>query len=126
MRADSGPRRLALRNLAETTPKEPVTDDQQPKLQPGSIRLHSSSTPGLELGSAYTFNFTQNDTFPEPVNDQSSRQAALNSVKKFKVGGSPYTLDHTLVDSVYPPAGHSDYWSKSTSNCQGTAWKRTH
>ena len=115
MRAENGPRRLVLRHLAQTISEKPVVDDKDPKLQPGNIRIHSSSKPSLELGSAYTLDFAQTITFPEPVSNQSTRQATLNSVKKFKVGGSPYTLDQTLIDSVYPPPGHSDYWSKSFS-----------
>ena len=75
-----------------------------PVVEPGNINLDNFSVPGLITGSTYTAKFTQNITYP-------GGSTSLESKKTFVAAGSPLSLDPSLVNSVYPPAGHSDYWN---------------
>ena len=107
MPSTKSPRRLVLRNVKDqASPNIQTVSGATPSVQTGVIRLHSSDVPGLELGETYTAKFQQSITLP-------GEKPILNSQTQFKVSGSPYTLEPSLIDSVYPPPGHSDYWSKS-------------
>ncbi|KAG8527298.1 uncharacterized protein KY384_008042 [Bacidia gigantensis] len=75
-----------------------------PALQPGNVRFHSSSKPGLLQGSTYKATFVQNIGTSNNVASD-----ALTSTKSFHVKSTPYTLDKSAIHSVYPPSGHADY-----------------
>lgn len=109
MEFSQGPRRLVFSNLAQKS-KPPLRDIQTPLL-PGNIRIHSSSTPGLLHGVSYTAQFIQSITYPDTNNKQKPTNVtpALVSSKDFTVEGNPYFLDASIINSVYPPPGHSDY-----------------
>ena len=108
MEFSRGPRRLVFSNLAQEN-KPPLRAISAPLL-PGNIRIHSSSVPGLLHGVSYTAQFTQAITYPDINNKQApTNLTPLVSSKDFTVEGNPYFLDSSLIDSVYPPPGHSDY-----------------
>ena len=103
-----GPRRLVLLNLLKQSAS---LSSPTPDVLPGQVRFESNSLPGLTPKDTYTATFTQNLRFPGAPNP-----GTLVSSKTFQVSGSPYTLDPSLVHSVYPPSGHADYWSKWLQN----------
>ena len=105
-----GSRRLVLQNLQrQTKGQQPFRGgygaDNNTEVEPGNINLYSFSNPGLTTGDTYTASFTQSISY------SGGDTQTLISQKQFKTAGSPYTLDASLINSVYPPPGHSDYWN---------------
>lgn len=110
--AHYGPRKLTLGKLDRhkeipklKSPTPGSALDSTPAVVKGNIRLTSSLTPGLQNATDYTINFSQT------VAIDGKPQTTFSSTRSFHTAGSPYILDPSHVDSVYPPPGHSDYWS---------------
>ena len=108
-----GPRRLVKRNLQKIQKQNqvhvPIVGQpavvNESQVQPGNINLYSYATPGLKTGDTYTASFTQT------INYSGATDQILVSNKQFSTVPAPYTLDSSLINSVYPPSGHSDYWN---------------
>ena len=74
-------------------------------VETGTLSIHSTSVPGLRAGLEYSAIFTQTIAGPGDLND------SITTSQNFVTPGTPWTLDPALVDSVYPPQGHSDYYN---------------
>ena len=103
-----GPRRLVKQNLKKQNQNQvailPAAENASP-VSPGNINLYSYAVPGLKTGDTYTASFTQT------VNYAGGSTQTFQSLKQFSTLATPYTLDTSLINSVYPPSGHSDYWN---------------
>ena len=101
-----GPRRLVLQNAQNSKEDGRLRGAPVASVDAGNVNMYSFANPGLKSEQTYTATFVQSITYPggDPTRN-------LTSTKQFRTAGSPYTLDSTLVNSVYPPAGHSDYWN---------------
>ena len=120
MNASHGARRLIKSNLQKYHGGRLLRDNEDDLSQAGDIRLHSSSKPGLLEGTTYRASFAQTIAFPDPTNSWIATQKVYSSQKTFKVLGCKYTLDPIFVDSVYPPQGHSDFFSRVPETCVQT------
>ena len=80
--------------------------------QTPNLHIHSSSVPVLTENELYTINVAQNISYDDK-NEQAQQadQSNLRLQKKFIAPASKSTLDESLIHSVYPPPGHSDYWN---------------
>ena len=117
-----GPRRLVKQNLKKQNQDQvaiPIVGHpaaEQPAIgtpaagnistvPSGNINLYSYAVPGLKTGDTYTASFTQKVTYA------GGSEQDFRSSKQFSTVAAPYTLDGSLINSVYPPSGHSDYWN---------------
>ncbi|KAL8993711.1 MAG: hypothetical protein Q9169_006142 [Polycauliona sp. 2 TL-2023] len=71
----------------------------------GKLRIHSSTTPHIQGEKQYSINVKQEIKWQ-------TQTETLNSTQQFTVVESPYTLDDSVIRSVYPPSGHSDHSSQ--------------
>ena len=81
-------------------------------ISPGNLCLYSSSVPDLTSDVTYTATFKQTIQVKQGETVKAT-YPDLISKKTFQAPASPYVLEASAVHSVYPPAGHSDYWSES-------------
>ncbi|KAL8802319.1 MAG: hypothetical protein Q9182_003897 [Xanthomendoza sp. 2 TL-2023] len=99
---ESGPRKDVFDSIDRWLVSSPRRFDQVDPLIAGKVRLHSSSVPHLQGESTYTINVSQKIQWQQPPHVQTS-------TKQFRVKESPLSLDDSVIHSVYPPPGHSDY-----------------
>ena len=108
MSRQTGPRRLVLNDLKSfnNQPSLQAVDDGA---ESGYLAIHSSSKPALKQGSTYTITANQEIQYTDANGDHT--QPTLSAAKTVQVQGSKISLDPFSIHSVYPPAGHTDYWN---------------
>ena len=113
MSSSTGPRRLVLDDLKSfnSQVRVRVTASSGGSASPsGTLKVHSYSRPGLENGSKYIINAEQEISYVDRQLKKTT-EASLSTTKDIHVQGSKSSLDPTLIHSVYPPLGHTDYWN---------------
>ena len=115
MSVDKGPRRLLFGHLrskaapldaSSTGTKAEVDVDGKPISLPQPSAIPNLQFPGLQFGQSYKVNITQTITTPDATGNTQTQESSKS--KDFH----PWELDLSLIDSVSPPQGYSDYASE--------------